>query len=177
MKHLGSIKLETKRLILKSDTIEDINLLWDCLFSDKNAVLECNWMNFKTKDDFINRFNKNTELPNSVYAWTIWEKESMLPIGGISVHHQNDNELSCKIGYSIHPKYQNKGYCTEALIKVLDFLLNEVGYEKVIGECVLTNDSSKRVMEKANMKYDGIIVDETSKEVYSYSKKVREINR
>ena len=170
LNHLGTTRLETDRLILKEDEKEDLNILWDNLFSDKDAVKRCKWKNFESKDDFLNRV-QSLNLPKDVYAWTIWEKESSLPIGGISVHSQEDDKLFCKIGYSIHPNYWNKGYASEALKVVLDFMINEVGYRKVVTECLVDNAASKRVMEKANMNYEGeYIINDKPQYVYSKSR-------
>ena len=46
---------------------------------------------------------------------------------------------------------------TETLISVLNYLRNEVNIPTIECGCVTENTASKRVMEKANMKYVGII--------------------
>ena len=153
MKHFGSKKLETKRLILKKDTDDDKEVLWKYLFSDKYAVKVCNWVAFKTKEEFL---KSKFEIPNNVYIWTIWLKDVNIPIGGISIHHQNDDYYHAEVGYSINPKYWGLGYASEALEVVLDFLINKVGYERISGECRIDNIASKKVMEKCNMKFEGI---------------------
>lgn len=153
MKHLGSIRLETNRLILKKDADNDKELLWKYMFSDKNAVNTCGWVNFKTKEEFL---KTKFEIPDNVYIWTIWIKNSNTPIGGISIHHQEDDYFHAEVGYSINPKYCGLGYATEALEAVLDFLINKVGYERISGECRVDNIASKKVMEKCNMKLEGI---------------------
>ena len=153
MKHLGSQILETSRLILRKDTDGDKEILWNYMFSDKEAVKVCNWVDFKNKEEFL---NLRYEIPNNFYNWTIWLKDKNIPIGGISLHHQEDDYYHAEIGYSINPKYWGCGYASEALNVVLDFLINKVGYERISGECRLDNIGSKKVMEKCNMKLEGI---------------------
>lgn len=153
MKHLGSRTLETNRLIIKKDSIEDKELLWEYMFSDKEAVKKCNWVYFNNKEEFM---KLNYEIPDNIYSWTIWLKDKNIPIGGISIHHQEDEYYHAEVGYSINPKYWNLGYASETLESVLNFLINEVGYERISGECRIDNISSKKVMEKCNMKYEGI---------------------
>ena len=153
MNHLGSKTLETSRLILKKDTEEDKELLWKYMYSDKEAVSYCNWVDFKEKEDFL---KIKCDNPDNVYAWTIWAKSDNIPIGGISIHHQEDSYYHAEVGYSINPKYCNMGYASEALEAALDFLINEIGYERISGECRVDNIASKRVMEKCNMKFEGI---------------------
>ena len=53
LNHLGTIKLETERLFLKKDEKEDKELLWKYLFSDKDAVEKCNWVNFNKNEYFF----------------------------------------------------------------------------------------------------------------------------
>ena len=151
--HNGTKTLETNRLILKKDDFKDCKILWDKLLSDYDAVKKCRWKKFNSYEDYINSFKHN--VPDNVYFWTIWVKENNTPIGGISIHNQDDAKGICKVGYSIHPNYWGKGYATEALHSVLDFMINVIGYKKVIAECSTSNIGSKKVMEKNDMYYDG----------------------
>lgn len=168
--HLGTIKIETDRLLLKLDSISEEDILWKYMYSDKEAVKECKWKDFGDKDNFIFMHQKSlSNVKNSDYWWTIWLKEESIPIGGITVHHQDDINESCEIGYSINPKYQNNGYATEALLSVISFLRKEVGYSNIICNCQLSNISSQRVMEKAHLDYKGIIKDQNGNDVFSYS--------
>ena len=171
LEHKGTITLETQRLLLKEDTKEDLDVLWENLFSDRSAVERCHWKIFKSKEDFINSA-RSYNLPKNVYAWTIWEKESNTPIGGISIHSQEDDKLLCKVGYSIHPNYWNKGYATEALKVVLEYMLNEIGYQKVVAECLVDNPASKKVMEANNMVFEKEkIINDHPNYVFSKSRK------
>ena len=43
---------------------------------------------------------------------------------------------------------------SEALTKVIDYLLNEVGFELIEAKHLLDNPASGRVMEKSGMKYE-----------------------
>ena len=56
-----------------------------------------------------------------------------------------------ELGYAINPKFQNKGYCTLALNKAINILL-EKGYKKIVCGAFATNSASIRVMEKVGMK-------------------------
>ncbi len=78
-------------------------------------------------------------------------------IGGILTVDANEKMLSCEIGYTINPKFRNKGYASEALKRVLDFLLIEVEYNRIQAGHLADNPASGRVMEKAGMKYEGTL--------------------
>lgn len=154
MNHLGSKKIETERLIIKFDEEKDLEKLWKYLFNDKNAVEKCDWVDFETKEHAFECIMKSiNNVSSNLYFWTIWLKDDNIPIGGISIHHQDDINRTCQIGYSIHPNYWNKGYATEALSAITNFMINEVGYNKVIAICSTSNISSKKVIVKCNYNY------------------------
>ena len=151
--HKGTQYLEGEKIYLKKDDMESFSKIWDYLLSDKEAIKKCKWKEFESKEYFLEGVSKY-KLKDNEYIWTIWEKETNTPVGGISVHSQVDEKGECKIGYSIHPKHWGLGYATEALKLVLDYMLNEVGYDKIITDCLVENIASRRVMEKAGMTFD-----------------------
>ena len=59
------------------------------------------------------------------------------------------------MAYEVKAKYRNKGYASEALKRVLKFLLVEVEYNRISAGHLADNPASGRVMEKAGMKYEG----------------------
>lgn len=63
---------------------------------------EYNWVNFNKNEYFL--INEK-EYPKTLYCWTIWQKGKNIPIGGINVHHQEDDYFHCELGYSIHPNF------------------------------------------------------------------------
>jgi RimJ/RimL family protein N-acetyltransferase len=51
----------------------------------------------------------------------------------------------------------NKGYATEAVIAVLGHGLGPVGLDRIMAVALLANVGSWRVMEKAGMRYQGLV--------------------
>lgn len=66
---------------------------------------------------------------------------------------QDQESQSCEMGYILGKKFWGKGFMTEAVIAVLDFLLNEVGFKEIKATYVSLNPASGKVMEKAGMQY------------------------
>ena len=56
-----------------------------------------------------------------------------------------------EIGYFINPIYWNKGYATEALKAMIDYLFN-IGFKRIIASYFEENIASSRVMAKSGMK-------------------------
>jgi ribosomal-protein-alanine N-acetyltransferase len=89
------------------------------------------------------------------WVWNLRENKEV--IGSICAINNNEEVKSCGLGYQISKRYRNKGYTTEALIRVLKFLIEEIGYNRIQGGHFSDNPASGRVMEKAGMKYEGTL--------------------
>ena len=57
------------------------------------------------------------------------------------------------ISYAINPKYWNKGYCTEALKKMVEYAFIQLGAEYIMLGYFIQNKASGKVMEKCGFKY------------------------
>ena len=62
-----------------------------------------------------------------------------------------------EIGYCYSKESWGKGIATEALSKVVSFLFEEVNVDVVVAKHLENNLASGKVMQKVNMKYDGIL--------------------
>lgn len=161
-----NIVLETERLILrylrKEDTHDifiNINHNKEVLkyFIDKYVEKEEEMTLEKTIDYCLN---------NERYLFAIELKSTHEVIGMIlQCSTANKTFNSSEVGYAIGQKYWNKGYTTEAMKKMIDFLFS-LGVHKVIASHLIGNDASKRVMEKCQMIYEGI----RKEEVYYHEK-------
>ncbi len=62
-----------------------------------------------------------------------------------------------QIGYCIGRKWWHKGIMAEALLKVIEFLFDEVGANRIEAVHDPNNPNSGRVMLKCGMKYEGTL--------------------
>lgn len=156
MKAVKCKAIETERLVLRLFTESDANSMYENWATDEDAVKEMPWKVhksvFETKEilkSWVESYNNDY-----FYKWVIFSKEDNDIIGDISVVNFSLNSENCEIGYIIGSKWWNKGYMTEALKYVLDFLINEVEFHLVYALHDVKNPASGRVMEKAGMKYE-----------------------
>lgn len=80
-------------------------------------------------------------------------------IGFINDCGIEDDEI--EIGYVVHPRYQGRGYATEAVYAVITEL-REMGFRKITAGYFAENTASLRVMEKCGMRQ----TNETEEEEY-----------
>lgn len=127
--------------------------------NDPKTTRYVTWKPHGTVENTLKLFeNWEKEYDNPhIYRWIVEVKELKEVIGTISVVNQRIVEKTAEIGYSYGSNYWNNGYATEALTKVINYLLNDVGFELIEAYHLITNPASGRVMKKAGMKYEATL--------------------
>jgi ribosomal-protein-alanine N-acetyltransferase len=157
MEHKGTIELTTKRLILRRFTMDDAENLYKNWAGDDEVTKYLTWPTHKNLDISKNVLESwvNNYCKNDFYQWAIILKEIKEPIGSISVVQQRDDIKMVHIGYCIGKKYWNQGITSEALNRIIKFLFEEVGVNRIEARHDLNNPNSGKVMKKCGMKYEG----------------------
>lgn len=143
MKQIGTKTLSTERLTLRlmqpSDAADlfEGGILEDSLRGAEQAVE--NMMNYN--DDPLN------------FHW-ILEYEGKA-IGRIKVWEMHPSNNYAQLGYDLSVSFRNRGFMTEALKAVLDYLLFSAEFTHVYCMVRASNPSSLRVCQKAGMIEEG----------------------
>jgi len=160
MKHLGTKKLETKRLILRPFKIADAEAMFNNWTSDDEVTEYLSWPTHASVEvtksilkDWINQYESA-----NFYQWAITLKEfGDEPIGSISIVGQRDSIKMVHVGYCIGKKWWRMGIMSEALAALIKFFFEEVGVNRIESEYDPSNPNSGKVMEKCGMKYEGTL--------------------
>jgi len=158
MKHLGTKRIETERLILRPHIVEDAEAMYKNWAHDPEVTKYLTWAVHESADS--SRELLEEWVPQykdeRYYQWAIALKENEAePIGGISVVSINDDVGSVHVGYCIGQRWWHQGIMTEALGAVIDFFFNEVGANRIESRHDPNNPHSGDVMKKCGMKYEG----------------------
>ena len=161
MNYLGSKQLETKRLLLKTQTMNEQKRLWEILmipevnkyYLNVSTKLREKLLDWDIQEKF---YKKEMEYANDkdIFKWSIFLKDTEECIGRISCQESYDENSSVRepnirdVGWYIDPFYQGKGYGTEAAIAMIDYMFNEVGIEKIITGAAIINKPSWKIMER-----------------------------
>ena len=159
MKDLGTVTLETERLILRKLTKDDASQAFNNWTNDLKTARYVTWKPHGTVENTKKLFEiweKEYSEPHT-YRWVVEVKEFNQIIGTIDVVDKGIREKIAEIGYCYGSKYWGNGYGTEALTKVIDFLLNEVGFDLLEAIHLVDNPASGRVMEKSGMQYEATL--------------------
>jgi aminoglycoside 6'-N-acetyltransferase len=88
------------------------------------------------------------------YAIALREAPDVL-IGDVGVL-LHDNLRQAEIGFSLDPRYQGRGYATEAVRAMLGYLFTELKLRRVSAECDARNVPSARLLERAGFRREGL---------------------
>ena len=136
-------KLETERLILKRGTVEDYKKVYEYDFRKLRDI--AGEFKFEKQDPAeIEDFAISTE---GTYDFIVYLKETKEPIANITADREDSSINSIELAFNTHPTYWRKGYTTEALIAVMNFLF-EKGYDNIICGYDEGNIKSKNLGQK-----------------------------
>ena len=130
VKHLGTKRIETERLVLRRFTLEDADAMYRNWASDLEVTKFLMWPTHSsvevTKEvltDWVASYEKDDR-----YEWCITKKEDGEPIGSIGVVKVSDRIKMAEIGYCISRDCWHQGITSEAMKAVMTYLLEEVQY-------------------------------------------------
>ena len=159
LKEIGMKQLETDRLILRKFTLTDVDAMYNNWASDPEVSKTLEWEVHESKDvtlSIITDWIKEYDNPFH-FNWVVELKETGEIIGNIATAKSYVKDEVCEIGYCYGSKYWNKGYGSEALKAVIEFLLKEVGFRLIESMHITENPASGRIMEKAGMRKDAVL--------------------
>lgn len=159
MNHLGSRELFTHRCILRPFEERDIDIAFKNWCNDEEVTRYLTFSPHKdvetTKEVITDWILKYENL--DFYQWAIELKEIGQVIGSISIVSQNEKVGMFQIGYALGKKWWGKNIMTCCLARVIHFLFEEVGANRVEAIHSVLNIASGKVMQKAGMKYEGTL--------------------
>ena len=146
----GTVELWTDQLILRRFRPEDANDLYLSLGTDSALVRYSGWNPYATPEmakDTVHRFIDSYDDMHAC-SW-VMDVDDVI-VGTIGAYDYVDDRI--EVGFSVVPGWQGRGFATEALKKVLEYLTENEGIPCVTAWCASENVGSKRVLEKAGMK-------------------------
>lgn len=156
MKHLGTKRIETERLILRQFTMEDATAMYQNWASDPEVTKFLTWSPHAgieiTKTVLLKWVSSYDETK---YQWCIALKETNEAIGSMGVTHVDESVASMELGYCIGHSYWHNGITSEALKAVMNYLLEEVGVNRIEAKHNIKNTNSGKVLKKCGLLYEG----------------------
>jgi len=147
----GTAELWTEHLILRRYRPEDAEPLCQYLGTDPQMYQYSGWNPYETlamAQESVGKFIDSYDDRHS-YSW-VMDVDDVV-VGTIGAYDYRDNRI--EVGFSVVKGWQGRGFATEALKKVLEYLTENEGIPLVTAWCASENVGSQRVLEKAGMQY------------------------
>lgn len=159
MTHLGTIQLETDRLLLRPLRLEDAPAMYANWASDDEVARYVTWETHATVEETqeLMAFWEKQYDRSDFYLWGMVLKETGQLIGTFAFTDLSDRHQIAELGYAIGKAWWNKGYNTEAGQAVLAFGFDQLGLNRIQAVHDVRNPASGRVMEKLGMTLEGTI--------------------
>ena len=167
MNRTGTQAIETHRLTLRRFHAEDAEDMFRNWASDPEVTRFLTWEPHPdvtyTRDwlSFVSGKYRSGEffdwavtLAQPVFAGEKAKPHVMIGTCGFTSIDTASN--SAEIGYVLNPSYQGRGYATEAVKRVLRFAFEELEFNRVEARYIIGNDRSRRVMDRAGMRFEGV---------------------
>ena len=152
--------LHTQRLTLRPIQATDKAAVFDYR-SDAETNKYQGWIpkTEKEVEDFIAKNHTEFNLPDTWFQLVIIEKESEKIIGDMGIHFIGTENQQVELGCTLNKTFQNKGYATEALRGIIDFLFKELKKHRIVTSIDPENESSIRLVERLGFRKEAHFVE------------------
>jgi ribosomal-protein-alanine N-acetyltransferase len=142
--------LETERLVLRKleqDDLRDI-IAWEGDLNSQNAEIEA--------QEFLDCcFRQYSE--RGIGSWGMQLKETGVIVGNCGFPHIIFKNLCGEVNYYVAPRHRGQGLAPEALKALIEFGFRDIGFTRIQARCEPDNLNSERVMQKAGMRFEGLM--------------------
>ncbi|MFA6888479.1 MAG: GNAT family protein [Candidatus Woesearchaeota archaeon] len=145
--------LQTKNLTLDSRPLKYIDALYELIKEDNKWLSTWTVIAYPAKKKEVRTYyNEEIKYKNELFVILTKEKEVM---GMISLH-KNTLHNNATIGYWLGLYYRNKGYMTEATLKVIEYGFSTLQLMRIEISTAEQNAPSLSVINKCNFHFEGV---------------------
>ncbi len=155
LNHRGTETLRTERLILRRFTKDDAAQMYENWAKDERVTRFLTWAPHTSPrftEKLLKEWIKNYKN-DDFYNWVIeFQGEA---IGNISAVNIDENSERCELGYCIGVDFWGRGIMTEAARAVIDYLFEEVSFNRIEISHAVKNPASGKVAQKCSLSFEG----------------------
>ncbi len=108
-------------------------------------------------DDELKFYEKINPFSKGEYNFAILKKDTKEYIGGCGINEVDWKNSFCTVGIFLGKPFWNKGYGTDAMRTLVDFIFNEMSLNKIRLFVFEFNKRAVRSYEKSGFKVEGIL--------------------
>ena len=147
--------LETKSLILRPITVEDAPLAFERWTSDPEVSKYMLYNTHQSVDDTIGWLSYVDHSSDTAYDFAICVKdEDNYLCGSCGVYYKEEDQVF-EVGYNLAKDHWRKGYGTEVMAALVNYLVNDLHQTAIRGRYEKNNGASGHVMQKCGFELIG----------------------
>ncbi len=150
--------LETERMTLREITTGDAKFILD-LLNQPSFIRYIGDRNVRTTEqarDYIESRFMESYKKFGFGMWAVDLKEMHAPVG-ICGFVKRESLPDADIGFAFLPQYEKKGYAYESAVAVMEYGKSVLGLKTILAITSLDNESSGKLLEKINFKFERLI--------------------
>jgi ribosomal-protein-alanine N-acetyltransferase len=144
---------ETPRLRLRAARLEDAEAIFTEYAQNPAVAKYVVWKPHQTvaeTRDFL-RHCEDGRRAGRVFPYVVLKKDDDRLIGMVEIGSEGG------LGYVLAQAYWGRGYMTEAVTVLVGWAMGQDQIRRIHATCDVDNPASARVMEKAGLKFEGIL--------------------
>ncbi len=151
--------IETPRLLLRKPLIEDATAIFENYAQEPEVTRYLCWKPHTSMDDALSALHNRLYWwdKGTDFSWLLTPKDEPGSIMGMISATPERHSWRCVLGYVLAKEYWNRGFMTEAVKAVISTMFQDPGIYRVWAVVDIDNAPSARVLEKAGMRYEGIL--------------------
>lgn len=155
-------EFNTERLYIRPVCIDDKDSLFRYRSDpDTNQYLSLIPQSVDDVAVFIGKTATDIDVPGTWFQFVLIEQASGRLIGDTGIHFlETDPEnRQAEIGYTLDKEFRGKGYATEALKTIIDYLFNTLYKHRIIASIDPINTSSIKLIERLGFRREAHFVE------------------
>jgi RimJ/RimL family protein N-acetyltransferase len=157
MADVGFARLPSSRLILRRFRESDLSTF--CGYrSDPRIARYQDWDSWSNEEGrrFLEvQMTLHPDVPGTWFQVAIEVAGTGALIGDCGLHTLGDRPGQAEIGFTLDFEHHGKGYATEAVNCLLDYVFGQLGKHRVIAVTDTRNAPAARVLERVGMRREG----------------------
>ena len=150
-------RIVTQNLYLRPLSISDITPEYINALNDKEVVKLTEARHRKWDEDSVKRYIRESNVDGVSQLVGIFLRESDKHIGNIRLFNFSTKHKRAELGIMLFDKSQwSKGYGTEALRAITNYVFNELKLHKICADYYSVNVASSEMFKKAGFKIEGV---------------------
>ncbi len=149
------VHIETDRLIIRLAKPDDA----EAIYSYRSDVVENKYQGWHPASmeevrDYMSHMPKHLDVADTCFQFVMITVDGNQLIGDMGIVFTNQDKMQAEVGCTLHKDYQGKGYATEALGAMVNYLFLTLNKHRVIASVDPRNTASIRLIERLGFRQE-----------------------